>query len=223
MGKSKYTAEEKVELIKMFKHSGMSGDAFGLRHGISRASLRNWKTRYERDGLAGLAQIQGIKEYSLATKLNALAAYINNDGTLEQIALEYGIQSDSSLRKWIIDYNNGKPLANFAPRKQEPIIANKLTAKDRLDVVNFIKQDHSYQEAATKFHVSYQQARNWVQKFDQGGIEALEDKRGQRQPKHELSEVEQLRQEVQALKRQLEDQKTIELFLKKYNELQRRG
>ena len=48
--------------------------------------------------------------------------------------------------------------------------------------------------------MSYQQARNYIVKYEAGGVEALRDNRGKRKSPDEMSELEKLRAEVEILK-----------------------
>ncbi|RGI52078.1 helix-turn-helix domain-containing protein, partial [Ruminococcus sp. OF05-2BH] len=51
-----------------------------------------------------------------------------------------------------------------------------------------------------QYQVSYQQARNYIVKYEAGGVEALRDNRGKRKSPNEMSELEKLRAEVKILK-----------------------
>ena len=221
MGKSKFTAQQKYELLRQFTASGMSGDAFRRRHNVSRASLNQWRKLYDQEGLAGLEVSHSTKHYSLEIKLGALGEYLNGEGTLRSIADKYGILSDSSLRKWLIDYHRGKPLAEFVLGGKDSTMA-RLTGNNRLEVVKYVEAGHTYTEAAAKFNVSYQQARLWTVKFNKDGIEALKDNRGHNKATQSGSEVDELKQEIRVLKKKLYDQETIIMFQKKLKELQQR-
>ena len=52
--------------------------------------------------------------------------------------------------------------------------------------------------------MSYQQARNYIVKYEAGEIEALRDNRGKRKRPDEMSELEKLRAEVKILKAEKE-------------------
>ena len=73
-----------------------------------------------------------------------------------------------------------------------------------------------------KYNVSYQQIYSWLRKYDDGGIDALVDRRGKAKPENELTDMERLRIENKML-----EAKNIELemevrLLKKLQEIERR-
>ncbi|WP_382337356.1 helix-turn-helix domain-containing protein [Levilactobacillus angrenensis] len=76
-------------------------------------------------------------------------------------------------------------------------MSRKTTLEERIEVVEYVtNQKHSYSEATERFQVSYQQARSWVLKAN-------------------------LR--IRQLEGQVADMKLLEEFVKKYQELQRKG
>ena len=70
--------------------------------------------------------------------------------------------------------------------------------------------------------MSYQQARNYIVKYEAGGVEALRDNRGKRTRPDEMSELEKLRAEVKILKAEKARAEMEASFLKKLEEIERR-
>lgn len=224
MPRSRYTAEEKLAILEEFKHSGLGAGRFERQHGLSEHSLERWQARYEHDGLEGLSEAKQNNHYSSALKLAIVLAYQNGEGTLNELALQYGLRSEAQLRRWISRYNEDKTLTASPFRKQVPTMSRKTTFEERIEVVEYVTKDkHSYAEAAEHFQVSYQQARSWVLKTKDGGYEALVDNRGHHKAQADLTENERLRLEVRRLKAELADKELVEAFLKKLQELQRKG
>ena len=83
-------------------------------------------------------------------------------------------------------------------------------------------RDTNYAETAEKFCVSYQQARNYTVKYENGGIDALQDNRGKRKPEDTLTEIERLRAELKLEKAKRQKAEMEASFLKKLNEIERR-
>ncbi|MFR5081661.1 MAG: helix-turn-helix domain-containing protein [Anaerobutyricum hallii] len=86
-------------------------------------------------------------------------------------------------------------------------------SRDRSNIA--IKHSHNYSETAKKFHISYQQARSYTIRYEENGVDGLQDKRGKRKSPEEMTEVEKLRAEVETSAR---GKKTSEIeisFLKK--------
>ena len=81
----------------------------------------------------------------------------------------------------------------------------KTTFEERLEIVQYcIAHDRNYAKTAEQYQVSYQQARNYIVKYEAGEIEALRDNRGKRKRPDEMSELEKLRAEVKILKAEKE-------------------
>lgn len=224
MPRSKYTAQEKLALLEQFKHSGLSAQRYSQQHRISARTLGRWQKRYDRDGLEGLNETTKNKKYSAALKQTAVYAYQAGEGTLDELSIRFGLRNSAQLRDWIIKYNEDKTLTASPFRKQVPTMGRKTTFEERIEIVEYvIKDKHSYAEAAEHFQVSYQQARAWVLKVRNGGYEALVDNRGHHKIESEFTETDRLRLEVKRLKAELADKELIEAFVKKLQELQRRG
>ena len=99
----------------------------------------------------------------------------------------------------------------------------KTTFDERVEIVQYcIAHDHNYAETAGKYDVSYQQARNYTIKYEAGGVEALQDRRGRAKPQDEMSELERLRAENRLLRAEKERAKMEVSFLKKLDEIERR-
>ena len=99
----------------------------------------------------------------------------------------------------------------------------KTTFNERVEIVQYcIAHDHNYAETAAKFGVSYQQARNYTVKYEAGGVDALQDRRGRSKQVEEMSELERLRAENKILRAEKERAEMEVSFLKKLDELERR-
>lgn len=103
-------------------------------------------------------------------------------------------------------------------------MSRKTTFEERISIVEYATKDkHSYTETAEHFGVSYQQARSWVLKAQHGGYEALVDNRGHHKIQSELTDLDRANLRIRELESQIEDQKLYVAFIKKYQELQRKG
>ena len=99
----------------------------------------------------------------------------------------------------------------------------KTTFEERVEIVQYcISHDHNYAQTAEQYQVSYQQARNYIVKYEAGGVEALRDNRGKQKSPDEMSELEKLRAEVKILKAEKARAEMEASFLKKLEEIERR-
>lgn len=224
MPRSKYTALEKLEIIEKFKQSNSSYRAFAKMFNTDAKTLKHWLDLYDRDGLSGLEEARQNNHYSKEFKLTVVLAYLAGEGTLEELALKFGLRARKQLMDWVSKYNRDKTVTASPSRKQVPTMSRKTTVEERIEVVEYVTKDkHSFSEAAEHFQVSYQQARSWVLKSQSGGYESLVDNRGHRKQQDELTETDKLKLEIRQLKTQLRDKELIEKFAKKLLELQHKG
>jgi transposase len=99
----------------------------------------------------------------------------------------------------------------------------KTTFDERVEIVQYcIAHDHNYAETAERYKVSYQQARSYTVKYEEGGVEALRDRRGRSKPQEEMSELEKLRAENKILRAEKERAEMEASFLKKLDAIERR-
>lgn len=99
----------------------------------------------------------------------------------------------------------------------------KTTFEERVEIVQYcIKHNHNYAETAEKFSISYQQARSYTVKYEEKGVEGLQDRRGKRKSQDEMNELEKLRAEVKILRAEKKRAEMEISFLKKLEEIERR-
>lgn len=99
----------------------------------------------------------------------------------------------------------------------------KTTFEERVEIVRYcIAHEHNYAETAEKYKISYQQARNYVVKYELNGVNNLYDRRGKRKNEHEMNEIEKLRAENKLLQAEKERAEMEVSFFKKLSEIERR-
>lgn len=224
MSKSKFTALEKLNLLENYQQSGLSRATYARQHGIDQATIKRWMIRYRRDGLEGLEEAKKNIHYSKELKQTIVFAYLNGEGTFDDLADKYGLRSPTQAKVWVAMYNEDKTLTASPSRKRVPTMRKQTTFEERIEVVEYVtKHKHSYAQAAEHFQVSYQQARSWVLKAKDGGYEALVDNRGHHKDKSELTELDKANLRIRQLETELKDKELVEQFAKKLLELQRRG
>ena len=101
--------------------------------------------------------------------------------------------------------------------------SRKTTYEVRLKIAQYHESNEiSIRRLSELFEVSYQQAYQYVKKYEASGQEGLEDRRGRRKSKGEWTEVEQLKRELELERRKRKKTEVENAFLKKLEELERR-
>jgi len=220
----KYTYDEKAKILVEYQ-TGVHGFRELCRiYGIAQQSLKDWIRLYETFGMEGLKTVSSATNYSRETKQAAVQEYLAHKLPVKEILKKYQIRSETQLRKWIKKYNGHEELkASRTGGTTVMTKGRKTTFDERVEIVQYcIAHDHNYAETAGKYDVSYQQARNYTIKYEAGGVEALQDRRGRAKPQDEMSELERLRAENRLLRAEKERAEMEVSFLKKLDEIERR-
>lgn len=221
----KYSAEEKINAVKRYLRGVASQRRIADELGIQSASFRKWIMKYESMGEDAFTRA-GNKHYSKELKENAVSDYLNGKGSLMNICKKYQIHSHGQLQSWIKKYNSHEELK--ASRTGGTAImteGRKTTFDERVKIAAYcIAHDHNYAETAKEFYVSYQQARNYTIKYEKGGIDALQDRRGQKKniATDSMTEIDKLRAELELEKTKRKQVEMENALLKKMKEIERR-
>lgn len=221
--KPKYSVEEKLNAVREYLDGNESMNSIAKHLNISFQSFKQWDTNYEAMGTDAFATSQN-KHYSKVEKEQAVAAYLAGEGSLMDICKRFKILSTRQLRSWIKKYNDHEELnASGTGGKVIMTKGRKTTFQERVEIASYcISHGHNYAETAEKFSVSYQQARNYTVKYENSGVDALQDNRGRRKPEDALTEIEKLRAELKLEKAKRQKAEMEVSFLKKLEEIERR-
>lgn len=221
--KHKYSYEEKERiLIEYLK--GIHGFKELCRiYGMSAGALKGWIHLYNTFGWEGLVTGSKASRYSSETKQAAVEDYLSKHLTVPEVLKKYKIRSKTQLRKWIKKYNGHEELKSSGTGGCTIMTkGRKTTFEERIDIVQYcITHDRNYAETSKKYGISYQQARNYIIKYESGGVDALKDRRGKRKAPEEMSELDRLRAELKLLQAEKERAEMEVSFLKKLNKLER--
>jgi transposase len=216
--------DKKLEAVEKYKRGGGSQDSIACEYGVKKSSFQRWVANYESMGPSGLATVHTSSTYSTEIKNAAVKAYLQREGSHNEICKRYHIRSRTQLRNWITLYNGHKELRTTGGQERGRYMTKgRLTTFDeRIEIVSYcIAKGKDYGAAILKYGVSYQQIYSWVRKYEAKGVEGLTDKRGKRKLLAEMTEVERLRAENKILKAE-NQQKEMEIaVLKKVREIER--
>lgn len=222
--KAKFSFETKKEIVLRCLKGQTSANHEATLLGINHSRIQEWISLYQSLGETGLITTSKNTVYSTKTKINAVLDYLNGKGSYAEICRKYGIRSSCQLRNWIMKYNGHEEL-KASGTGGAPIMTKgrKTTFEERVEIVQYcIKHNHNYAETAESFNISYQQARNYTVKYEEKGVEGLQDRRGKRKSQDEMDELEKLRAEVKILRAEKKRAEMEISFLKKLEEIERR-
>ncbi len=108
MSRRKVSTDALMTAIRKWLNGEGSQRSIAREIGIDSSLFRTYLARYKSQGISGIIESVQNKVYSSETKLKAVTAYINGEGSLRAIAGAYGLRSEGQLRKWIKVYNGAK-------------------------------------------------------------------------------------------------------------------
>ena len=220
----KFSPEEKIQWVEKIIQNKESIHSVASKIGVHPSSIDNWVRNYKSIGAEAFFR-KGWTKRSSTEKEAAVVDYLAGKGSLRDICAKYKILDTYQLRKWIKQYNGHDEKLIDSGTGGTPIMTKgrKTTFEERVEIVQYcIKHNHNYAETAEKFSISYQQARNYTIKYEEKGVEGLQDRRGKRKSQDEMDELEKLRAEVKILRAENKRAKMEISFLKKLEEIERR-
>lgn len=224
--KSKFTIDEKMNAVLDYKNSKRSVIQIcnDLRLHPSGYDLYKWIHIYDTHGEIGFLPKERNKTYSKILKDTVVKAYLDGEGSYDELAIQYNILSSSTLKNWVKKYNSHIELKDYNPQGDIYMTkARKTTLQERIEIVHYcIEHDMGYKLAAREYDVSYAQAYQWTQKYLEAGEDGLVDKRGKHKNDDEVDELTLLKRENERLKKKLEIKEMETQLLKKVKEIERR-
>ena len=154
MAKPKFTAAQKVEIIEAYINGHVGYSQLQDIYGVHPDTIYGWISRYENYGIAAFSQGVGNKCYTKDFKLQCVRAYLNGEGSLNEIVARYNLSSNSILRNWVRCYNANIELEDYEP-KREVYMAEarrKTTLEERKEIVNYcINHNNNYKGTASRY------------------------------------------------------------------------
>ena len=215
----KISPEEKNTMDEKILQKKESISSVASKIGVYYTTVDKWLRNYKAIGPEAFFE-KGIP-IELLPKEAAVFDYLSGKGSLRDICARHKISDAQILRRWIMKYNSHDKETGGRPIMTK---GRKTTFEERVEIVQYcIKHSHNYSETAKKFHISYQQARSYTIRYEENGVDGLQDKRGKRKSPEEMTEVEKLRAEVRLLRAEKRRAEIEISFLKKLEEIERRG
>ncbi|MEF7592742.1 helix-turn-helix domain-containing protein [Bacillus thuringiensis] len=224
MSKKRYLPEFKLELLLAYKKGDYTIKELCEKYQVTKYSFKEWMKRFEQYGIEGLQKPLSWKQYSKEVKEIAVMEYLSGRYSQYEIIRRHEISSRTVLQRWVKHYNSHRELKDTSKGKMRSMTKKRTTSwEERIQIVRYcLENEKNFQMTAETYDVSYQQVYQWVKKYNNGGDEALKDRRGRKKEEQELSPEEKVKLEMKKLERENERLRAENAFLKKLEELERR-
>lgn len=223
MRKEKYSAAEKISIVEEILAGKTSYNGAAKRLGVDFCTVRTWVSKYTSIGIESFIEPSTNRHYSREVKEKAVHGYLRGEGSYRELCEKYQIKSTTQLKTWVKMYNSHDEIRSSGTGGNIMTKGRKTTFDERVEIVEYcIAHNRNYAETAEKYKISYQQARSYTVKYDNCGVEALQDRRGKPKSKEDMTELESLRAENRILRAEKERVQMEVDFLKKLDELERR-
>lgn len=192
---------------------------------VNKKTISTWRRIIQVQGSDALASKSKNQIYSQSFKLSVVQAYLAGEGSLQELALKFGLRTNSVLRNWILKYSRGEVIQSSRGGLSQGMTKGRKTSyEERLEIVRYCEaHGNNYQQTAGVYEVSYQQVYSWARKYEKGGEKALYDRRGKDKEAVALTELDCLKLENRKLQKANRDLEVENAFLKKLEELERRS
>ena len=223
MGRGRYKAEDKIAAVKEYLEGKTSCCEIAKRFGADDQTVWSWVSNYRSMGEEAFYDTGHNKTYPRELKEEAIKDYLAGKGSYQKLCEKYGIKSTKQLRTWVKMYNSHGEIRSSGTGGNIMTKGRKTTFDERVEIVEYcIAHNKNYAETAEKYKISYQQARSYTVKYEDGGVEALRDRRGKPKSAKDMTELDRLRAENRILRAEKERIQMEVDFLKKLEEIERR-
>ena len=224
MARSRHSIEQKMAALRMMEEETYTWKEIMEAHDVSWDTLQVWKVKFDTGGIDALKESKTWRHYTKEQKLAAVRDYLDGLSKMETLS-KHDISSSSVLYRWIRQYTGHSELTDSRKGMDRAMAkGRKTTFEERMEIVRYcLDNGRNYQRTAEVFAVSYQQVYGWTKKYDADGVHGLEDRRGRTKQEEELTNEEKLERRIQQIERENERLRAEILFLKKLEEIERRG
>ena len=223
MPRNKILKEHTLDAVIKILDGKSSISSMAKKLQVSYTAVESWIRIYQSIGVNAFDNTKN-QTYSVELKLQAVTEYLSGKGSLDTICKKFKIKSKSQLRRWISKYNNHEKLKSYSGGTGKIMEkGRKTTFEERIDIVkDYIESGTSYEEIAEKYGISYQQIYQWVRKYQEHGIDSLQDRRGKRKALENMTEIDRLRAELKMEQAKVKHLELENRVLKKLKEIERR-
>ncbi len=138
MSRKKYDEEFKRTIVRKYEAGGISCYKLGKKYGVDAKCVRSWCRLYKQFGEDYLTGSHANLNYSAEFKLQIVNTYLAGGQTYQSVAAEYKILAPTTVRKWVMMYNNHEELTDSRPEGLFDMVKNtarKTTQEERIRIV----------------------------------------------------------------------------------------
>ena len=219
------SSEEKLRIVEQISNGHLSISEGAQQLDLNDSKISFLVKLYRKHGAMAFLDDGKNRIYPDELKKQAVLSYLRGDGSLRDVAANFGLRDMNQLRQWIKMYNNGEEFSHHMSGGSRMTTSRQTTKEERIKIAKeCIANGCNYGEIAIKYQVSYQQVYMWVKRYKELGDAGLEDRRGKRKLNQKpRSELEKLQIENERLKHQLYMAEMERDLLKKLDELERKN
>lgn len=222
MGRPYYSAAFKWKVVQEYKKEGRVLAKMTQKYGVHHTSVKKWEQLVRKEGKKGLESQNKVNNYPKKLKQAAIADYHSGNYSLREVTLKHGISNASVLRKWLKHYNRHRDFQTLVKERSISMAkGRKTTLEERIEIVrSALYNDKDYQVTGAIYGVSYQQVYQWVRKYEEGGWDFLQDRRGNPKAEAALTKEEKIKREMREIEKQNERLRAEVAFLKKLKRME---
>lgn len=101
--------EEKIQIVEYYLKNG-NKKAVAQSFDINISTISQWISMYQEKGPEGLEVRRLHNIYSSAFKAMVVAEYLNTNIGYSPLARKYNIRAHGTVKKWVVEYTEGKKL-----------------------------------------------------------------------------------------------------------------
>ena len=170
--KCKHSKELKLSIVK--RYLAGEGSTLSLAKEINTTDtvVGRWIKQYNAYGESAFDSSNSNAAYTKEFKEMVVLAYLNGEGSYNDLMVKYNIPSNSTIEKWVKDYNSHVELKDYIPGEKEIYMtkSRKVSKEERIEIVNYcLEHDCDYKTTAKVYNTTYPNVYNWVKKFKEKG------------------------------------------------------
>ena len=224
--KVKYSKELKLSVVQKYLNGEESSPSLAKEIGTTNTIILRWVNKYKSFGENAFNVSYSNAAYTKEFKKQVVLDYLNGEGSYSDLMIKYNIPANSTIEKWVKDYNSYIELKDYIPGGNEIYMAKsrKVSKDERIEIAKYcIEHNLDYVGTAKLYETTYANVFNWVKKYRENGEEGLSDNRGRKKiTEEDNSEVATLKRQLKQMERE-RNRALLEVeLLKKLDEIERR-